>query len=371
MEKPTTDEVGSDDLEVDAKPASPAAGRSKDAHDFLRTGGADAGVGADVDPGASAGVGTVEADTVEGDMGTAVSREEVGITTEGSGMSVGGTSWAARRATTFVVGSHDSDLDLTWEWAVPAAETEVFEERGEAGTGGVSDAVETSVSEEETVSGKSLRGDSAGSEAGFGGSSGAACVDEGSGGEMGLAPDGVAKGATSASFGDSGGVESRRALSRTSGGGRERGEIMMPGAREGFVGRRDQIAQPPNCCCFGFDDVLCIFMAAAAGGTSNWGVDGSDPEAWLEREVGIDEEGQTRGDGEESGVGSFSSGSGKGSLGGSRDSVDSSFGSGSSGPPSILGGFGEGVMGDSAGGGGIESCFGKGDIGCWNVQFCW
>jgi hypothetical protein len=47
MEKPTLEEVGSEDLE--AEPASPVAGRSKDAHDFLRTGGADAGVGIDVD----------------------------------------------------------------------------------------------------------------------------------------------------------------------------------------------------------------------------------------------------------------------------------------------------------------------------------
>ena len=45
--------------------------------------------------------------------------------------------------------------------------------------------------------------------------------------------------------------------------------------------------------------------------------------------------------------------------------------SGSSGPSKILGGFGEGAMGDKAGGGGIDNCFGNGDIGCWKVQLCW
>ena len=59
---------------------------------------------------------------------------------------------------------------------------------------------------------------------------------------------GVAKGTVMAGIGDSGGVESRKALSKTSGGGLERGEMMMPGASEGFEGRRDQMAQPPNCC---------------------------------------------------------------------------------------------------------------------------
>jgi hypothetical protein len=141
---------------------------------------------------------------------------------------------------------------------VPAAETEVLEERGEAGTGGVSEAIEISVSEEETVSGKSLRGDSAGSEASLSlkGSSGAACVDEGPEGGTLVS---TVEGAVSAGFGDSGGVESWRAFSRTSGGGRQRGEKMIPGARDGSVGRRDQIAQPPNCC-FGFDDVLCVLV---------------------------------------------------------------------------------------------------------------
>jgi hypothetical protein len=67
-----------------------------------------------------------------------------------------------------------------------------------------------------------------------------------------------------AGFGDSGGVETRRAFSSISCGGRERGEIMMPGARDGFVGRRDQIAQPPNCC-FGSIDAFCFFMDVDVG----------------------------------------------------------------------------------------------------------
>lgn len=51
--------------------------------------------------------------------------------------------------------------------------------------------------------------------------------------------------------------------------------------------------------------------------------------------------------------------------------MGSSVGSGSSGPSSILGGFGEGEIGDRAGGGGMDSCFGKGDISCCGAQFCW
>lgn len=153
-----------------------------------------------------------------------------------------------------------------------AAETEVFEERGEVGTGGVLDAVETSVPDDETVSGKSLRGDSAGSEASFCGSPGVAWVDEGSGGTTAIALGGVGKREARAGFGGSGGVETRRAFSRTSCGGRERGEIMIPGARDGFVGRRDQIAQPPNSC-FGSIDAFSFFVdedgaGARAGATS-------------------------------------------------------------------------------------------------------
>jgi hypothetical protein len=52
------------------------------------------------------------------------------------------------------MGSDDRALDLVCEWAVPATETDVLEETGEAGTGGVSDRVETSVSEDETGSGR-------------------------------------------------------------------------------------------------------------------------------------------------------------------------------------------------------------------------
>jgi hypothetical protein len=101
-------------------------------------------------------------------------------------------------------------------------------------------------------------------------------------------------------------------------------------------------------------------------------VNGSDLGASLEREGGVSKGGRAgAGEGEESGVGSFRTGLGEGFWGESDDSVDSSVGSGSRGPSSILGGLGDGAMGDSAGGGGMDSCLGKGDIGCWNTQFCW
>jgi len=274
------------------------------------------------------GVGTVDAGAAKGGGGTVVSRGGVGSTTEGSGTFAGGTSWAGIGAATRAVDSHDSDLDFTCECAAPAADTEVLEERGEAGTGGVSDAVEISVSDEATVSGKSLRGDSAGSEASLSGFSGVAFVGEGSGGATTLAPGlfAVTKGAaTTAGFGDSGGVGSRRALSRTSGGGRERGEMMIPGARDGSVGRRDQMAHPPKCCCFGSNDVFCVFVdvdadagagvgaGAEATGTGTWGVDVSDLEAWLEPEGGS--RGGGVDGGEEGGLdaGAFVVGSGEGS----------------------------------------------------------
>ena len=328
-EKPTTDEVGNDGLEVEG-PASPAGWRSKDANDLLRTGGAAAAAGADGDTGVAAGVGAVEVDASMGDVSTVVSREGVGTTAAGSVTSAGGTSWAAMGATTAIVGSHDSDLDFTCESAVPAAETEVFEERGETGTGGVSDTVETSVSEEATVSGKSCRGDSAGSETGLGGSSGAAFVDEGSGGAAAVALGGVAKGATTVGFGDSGGVESLRALSRMTDGGRERGEMMIPGARDGSEGRRDHIAQPPNCC-IEFDGLICVFVnaevdagvsagasaSASAGtgtaGTGTWGVDSGDLETWPEQEGGSNGGEADGGEEEEFGAGVFVAVSGEGS----------------------------------------------------------
>jgi hypothetical protein len=79
-----------------------------------------------------------------------------------------------------------------------------------------------------------------------------------------MALGGVGKRTARAGFGDSGGVETRRAISRIFCGGRERGEIMMPGARDGFVGRRDQIAQPPNCC-FRSIDAFCFFVDVDAG----------------------------------------------------------------------------------------------------------
>ena len=167
MEKPTTDEIGSEDLEVEAV-LSPVAGRSKDAHDFLGTGGAEAGTGADAEAGvgAEAGAGMeagagaveveveVEIDRAGGGAGVEVSTERIGATTTCSVASPGSASWVAVGAATLAVGSHGSAPGLVCEWAVPAADTEVLEEIGEAGTGGVSDTVETSVSEEETVSGR-------------------------------------------------------------------------------------------------------------------------------------------------------------------------------------------------------------------------
>lgn len=110
----------------------------------------------------------------------------------------------------------------------------------------MSDAFEISVPEEDTLSGsrKSSRGDSAESKAGFGGSSGGSCEDKEP--DTTATPDNVTR-LAAAGFGDSGGVGSRRAFCITSGGGREWGEMMIPGAREGSVGRRDQMAQPPSC----------------------------------------------------------------------------------------------------------------------------
>jgi hypothetical protein len=102
------------------------------------------------------------------------------------------------------------------------------------------------------------------SEANFRGSSGGTCVGEEGPGTTAV-EGGVAKGAVTTGFGDSGGVESRKAFSKTSGGGRERGEMMMPGARDGSVGRRDQMAQPPNCCFASDDDMLCVFVEGVAG----------------------------------------------------------------------------------------------------------
>lgn len=102
MEKPTTEEVGSEDL------ASPAVGRSKDAHDFLRTGGADAGAGADVDAGGGTDAGAAEEETASEGVSAI---DDVGTTEGGSGTSVGGDS--TMEATTSTARSHDSDLDFT------------------------------------------------------------------------------------------------------------------------------------------------------------------------------------------------------------------------------------------------------------------
>jgi hypothetical protein len=108
MEKPTTGEVGSEDLE--AEPASPTVGRSKDAHDFLRTGGADAGVGVDVDvdAGAGASAGAAEEETASGGVSTVVSSDA-----GGSGTSERVDSWVTIEATMPATGSHDSDMDFT------------------------------------------------------------------------------------------------------------------------------------------------------------------------------------------------------------------------------------------------------------------
>jgi hypothetical protein len=111
MEKPTTEEVGSEDLE--AEPASPTVGRSKDAHDFLRTGGAYAGVGVDVDAGAGVSADTAEEETTSKGVSTVVSSDEEGGVVGGSGTSVGVDSWMTREATMPAVGSHDSDMDFT------------------------------------------------------------------------------------------------------------------------------------------------------------------------------------------------------------------------------------------------------------------
>jgi hypothetical protein len=72
-----TDEVGSDDLEVEAAGLASPAGRSKDAHDFLRPDGVGMGAGAVVDTCGGAGVGAVEADAAERGAGTVVPSEEV------------------------------------------------------------------------------------------------------------------------------------------------------------------------------------------------------------------------------------------------------------------------------------------------------
>jgi hypothetical protein len=109
MEKPMTEEVGSEDLE--AEPASLTVGRSKDAHDFVRTGGADAGVGVDLDAGSGADAGAAEEDTASGGVSTAVSSDDEGCG-GGSGTSVGVDSWVTIEATMPAARSHDSDTDF-------------------------------------------------------------------------------------------------------------------------------------------------------------------------------------------------------------------------------------------------------------------
>ncbi len=96
MEKPTTEEVGRDDFGVEA---SPEAGRSKDAQDFLRTGGADAGAGA------------VEVDAAGG-VGVEVSAEGEGVTATESETSTEGVSSELARAAALVVASLASGPSL-------------------------------------------------------------------------------------------------------------------------------------------------------------------------------------------------------------------------------------------------------------------
>jgi hypothetical protein len=110
MEKPTTEEVGSEDLE--AEPASPTVGRSKDAHDFLRTGGADVGAGVDADAGAAGDAGAAEEGTASGGVSTVASSDEEGSAGGGSGSSVGVDSWVMIEATMPPARSHDSDMDF-------------------------------------------------------------------------------------------------------------------------------------------------------------------------------------------------------------------------------------------------------------------
>ena len=110
MEKPTMEEVGSEDLE--AEPASPAVGRSKDAHDFLRTGGVDAGVGVDVDAGAGENAGAAEEETASGGVGTVASSDEEGSAGSGSGTSAEVDSWVTIEVTMPAARSHDSDRDF-------------------------------------------------------------------------------------------------------------------------------------------------------------------------------------------------------------------------------------------------------------------
>lgn len=140
IEMPTTEEVGRDDLEVEE---SPAAGRSKDAQDFLRTGGADTGTGA------------VEVDATEGGVGVEVSAEGEGAAGAESGTSTERVASELATAAALVVASLVSRPTLVCEGAVPAADTDVFDESGEVGAGGVSVTLEISVpqEEEDTVSG--------------------------------------------------------------------------------------------------------------------------------------------------------------------------------------------------------------------------
>lgn len=110
IENPTTEEVGSEGLE--AETASPTVGRSKDAHDFLRTGEVDDGVDVDLDAGTDADAGATEEETASGGVSTAVSSDEEGSAGGGSGTSVGVDSWVTIEVRMPAARSHDSDRDF-------------------------------------------------------------------------------------------------------------------------------------------------------------------------------------------------------------------------------------------------------------------
>jgi hypothetical protein len=223
MEIPTTDDVGRplaglgrvwELEEVDEV----AAGRRRDAHDFLSGGGAGAGTG----------MGAFDCDERAGEGGVALS-SAVGC----------------------------SDGSLLCPLLLPAREIDVLVESGDSGIG-VSGAVEQLVSEEEgmeDIDESSGSGVVAGG--GFGGvtdvcvrSDGNAigvCMDlnDCDGGEV---TAGLGKGG-----GDGGGVVVDSAFWTIDGGGRARGENMSPGALAGSLGGRDHITQPPRS-----DEVVCF-----------------------------------------------------------------------------------------------------------------
>jgi hypothetical protein len=203
MEKPITDDVGKE-LGLCGEDADEELSRKRDAHDFF---GCDGGGG---------GGGTGKGSSVSGSI-------EIGM------CSLSG-----------------EDAIFATPEEVPAIDTDVFVVCGEPGvdvSGDVEPAgVVSAVTDEEGMK-RSLRSRSGKTDSGGAGSS----STFGSGvfwvlmmGRM----DGTAS-TTGACFGEGGGVGMSRACWTMSGGGRARGEMIIPGARDGSCGRRDQIAQPP------------------------------------------------------------------------------------------------------------------------------